>query len=158
MQKNRGFTLIELLVVVAIIGILAAVGVVAYNGYTTSAKKNAVKANHALVSKFIKSEILKAHATGQVSKFDMSSKTCEQANAHRDWFMNGEWSLWCLTNDGSRTNPFNSKERAFYQDRDPPTILGRTNCNWDEKANLFVCYSKWGSGSNEYETTKISEP
>ena len=42
-MKKNGFTLIELLVVVAIIGILAAVGVVAYNGYTASAKINAIK-------------------------------------------------------------------------------------------------------------------
>ena len=61
MKNNKGFTLIELLVVVAIIGILAAVGVVAYNGYTKSAKINASKSNHASVVKYLAAEMQKCN-------------------------------------------------------------------------------------------------
>jgi type IV pilus assembly protein PilA len=58
-MKRNGFTLIELLVVVAIIGILAAVGVVAYNGYTSGAKKAVSKSNHRTVVNYIRNEIAK---------------------------------------------------------------------------------------------------
>jgi len=61
MKNNKGFTLIELLVVVAIIGILAAVGVVAYNGYTNSAKINAAKSNQGAVTKYVAAEIQKCN-------------------------------------------------------------------------------------------------
>ena len=56
-QNNKGFTLIELLVVVAIIGILAAVGTVAYSGYTSAAKKSVIKNNHAAINKFVLAEL-----------------------------------------------------------------------------------------------------
>ena len=75
MKKNKGFTLIELLVVVAIIGTLAAVGVVAYNGYTAAAKKNSSKAIHANIVKYIASELAKCNLSTDSEIFGAESST-----------------------------------------------------------------------------------
>ena len=47
--NHKAFTLIELLIVVAIIGILASVGIPMYNGYMTKAKISATATKHKMI-------------------------------------------------------------------------------------------------------------
>ena len=58
-MKQKAFTLIELLVVVAIIGILAAVGVTTFTGFQEKAKVSTVKANFKTIVKYITVELMK---------------------------------------------------------------------------------------------------
>jgi type IV pilus assembly protein PilA len=50
---KKAFTLIELLIVVAIIGILAGVGIPMYNGYMAKAKINTSEVNHKQIANLI---------------------------------------------------------------------------------------------------------
>ena len=83
-MNKKGFTLIELLVVVAIIGILAAVGVVAYSGYTSGAKKQAASSNHKAVVKYIISESMKCSMGNEKAMSDELDCSKQNLNTWKD--------------------------------------------------------------------------
>lgn len=67
---QKGFTLIELLVVVAIIGVLAAVGVVSFNGFIESSKNTSCVAEHKNRSTASQLKIIENSLTGQNISFN----------------------------------------------------------------------------------------
>ena len=166
-MKLNGFTLIELLVVVAIIGILAAVGVVAYNGYTASAKKKAVETNFSIVVKYLKNELMKC-------ELDSSNKILEGlidcndralviagnagANGAKDFRENVGISLGKIFK--SSKNPYNTNNNSIsvqnYCDKDSMVgfvciyYKGASNANfWLEACYETPCPSHGGSTRNE---------
>ena len=88
---KKGFTLIELLIVVAIIGILAGVGIPMYNGYMVNAKIKATTLNHKNASNLIAVNLTKC-ASGEStvklkidSRWPMQDIKCDTNRFHEEF-------------------------------------------------------------------------
>jgi type IV pilus assembly protein PilA len=119
MKKSsiKAFTLIELLVVVAIIGILAAVGVVSFGGFTGSAKINSTKANHAQAARLIQAELKKCEIQGEnLSLKSTASNTTVNSVVCSKSFTSTEAMIIAIVNhlnNENFKNPYNYKLEAF---------------------------------------------
>ena len=83
---QKGFSLVELLVVVAIIGVLAGVGIVGYQSYTDSAKERVAVANFNSVKRFMETELTLLNnsiqtVSGAIKSFDTD---CETTSTYYD--------------------------------------------------------------------------
>ena len=124
-MKQRAFTLIELLVVVAIIGILAAVGVVAYNGYTSSAKKSVAKSDHQAVVKFIQLKLTECSINENISLKSTANSSSVNSISCASSTGTGDMALYIsnhLNNEGFY-NPYNTSQEAF---TDRGYVVGQT--------------------------------
>ncbi|MBH32035.1 MAG: hypothetical protein CMD90_00090 [Gammaproteobacteria bacterium] len=141
-MKQRGFTLIELLVVVAIIGILAGVGVVAFQGFVKDSKATVAKSNCLEVSKFIETETFKCtlgeSKVMQTSSVPGSGLDCLDRTgrtvsvAARNYFSDNATS--------PLLNPYGPVGYGFHtNDANLASHAVRDNSDWSEDYYLGYC-------------------
>ena len=148
-MKKNGFTLIELLVVVAIIGILAAVGTVAYNGYTLAGKIAATKAQYKTLVKHQIGEITKCQL-GMIEKIGnpgYDSKPCPLRWPANEWIQ--QMGNQCNNPGGAFfewRNPYQNNETS--NNRYPCRVGGVGIVEKDEYVGRILYDTPKGRGAN----------
>ena len=144
-MNQKGFSLVELLVVVAIIGVLAGVGIVGYDRYVENTKRKVLDQNYEKIFRFMETEftIVANNLGSAVDEYDVSNNaTGQKINADTTCleFLNS-MKKFLLKDTDAFKNPY----------RTDKTSISVDNAGWSTHSPgqiSFFCYkSSGGYGS-----------
>lgn len=120
LKNKKAFTLVELMVVVAILGVLVAVAIPAYNGITAKAEENVCAANRKIVEeafwslKYGLAEISNANGT-TTKTLIITSGHLNRVNGHPDFIDSSQVQIRQITRKEGKA--------ATYEGLKCPTLL-----------------------------------
>ena len=144
-MSQKGFSLVELLVVVAIIGVLAGVGIVGYDRYVENTKRKVLDQNYEKIFRFMETEftIVANNLGSAVDEYDVNNNaTGQKINADTTCleFLNS-MKKFLLKDTDAFKNPY----------RTDKTSISVDNAGWSTHSPgqiSFFCYkSSGGYGS-----------
>ena len=143
---KKGFTLVELLVVVAILGVLAAVGIVSFGGFLSKSKINAAEYNFKIVRNFVLTGIQGCDAGVPIyleyAGILRGDDWCACSPPYEDWCKGGSGETDRLAE--RYTQHFRDKMKNPYS---TSTEAVRTSCplNINERPGCIEIYSSPGT-------------
>ena len=130
-KSKKGFTLIELMVVVAIIGVLALLGLRLYTGQQDKAKEAIVKANAGTVHTLVQAELADGDPGSAASMLDAINGTALDSSA---------------TSLAGMRNPFGQTSNNVVEYKGGTDISSASNAG-----QVVIVYDDTNSGSEFYK-------